>query len=123
MDEDRKKSYQVRFKSRIEEWEARLVELAAWSRRAEANLRTRLRADELGLREKLEEARSRLHELREASDEGWEEVKAGAERIWIDVRAAWERAGQSESADRTEPIKEDTPAGNASSGAEDSTPD
>lgn len=123
MDEDRKKSYQVRFKSRIEEWEARLVELAARSRRAEANLRTRLRADELGLREKLEEARSRLHELREASDEGWEEVKAGAERIWIDVRAAWERAGQSESADRTEPIKEDTPAGNASSGAEDSTPD
>ena len=57
MDEDRKKSYQVRFKSRIEEWEARRVEWAARSRRAEANLRTRLRADELGLREKLEARR------------------------------------------------------------------
>lgn len=123
MDDDRKKSYQDWFKARIEEWEERLEELAARAGRAQADLRSRLWSDESGLRENLEEARSRLRELREASDEGWEEVKMGAERIWVDVQAAWERAGQSESANQSEPIKADTPAGKTPSGVGDGAPE
>ncbi len=95
MDEAERKAYADRFRARIEEWEAKLDQLGARARRAEADLRIKLNDEESDLRKRLDEARARLRELQAASGEGWEEVKGGAERIWRDVRAAWDRSAAS----------------------------
>ena len=96
MDEEKKKAYHDRFQARIDEWEAKLEQLGARARKAEADLRLQLQDEESDLRRKLDEARKRLRELRAASGEGWEEIRAGADRLWTDLRAAWDRAGQEE---------------------------
>jgi signal transduction histidine kinase len=91
MDEERKKAYQDRLAARIQEWEAKIDQLAARARRAEADLRLKLKDEESDLRKRLDEARSRLRELRNASEDGWEEIRAGVDRLWDDLREAWER--------------------------------
>jgi ElaB/YqjD/DUF883 family membrane-anchored ribosome-binding protein len=96
MDEEKKKAYQDRFQARIDEWEAKLEQLGARARKAEADLRLKLQDEESDLRKHLDEARDRLRELKAASGDGWEEIRAGADRLWTDLRAAWERAGSRE---------------------------
>lgn len=93
MDEERKKAYQDKFQARIREWEAKLEQLGARARRAEADLRLQLQDEESELRQRLDEAKARLSELKDASGDGWDEIRSGAERLWSDVRAAWERTG------------------------------
>lgn len=118
MEDERKKAYQDRLAARIKEWEAKVDQLAARARRAEADLRLKLQDEESDLRKKLDEARSRLRALREASDEGWEEIKAGAEKLWIDVRHAWDRAAEKEGPEPpSDGGSEDRPGGHEPPGA------
>lgn len=94
MDEERRKAYQDRAQARVREWEAKLDELGARARRAEAELRLKLQDEESDLRKKLDEARARLRDMKDASGDGWDEIRAGAEKLWTDLRAAWDRSAE-----------------------------
>ncbi len=106
MDNERRQAYQDRFKARIAEWEAKLEQLSARARRAEADLRLKLQDEESDLRKKLDDARDRLRELQAASGDGWEEIRSGAETLWGDLREAWDRTSRKAQGEEETPPKE-----------------
>jgi len=103
LDSESRQAYQERLQARIAEWEKRLLDLAARSRRAEEEVRNQLVDEESELRKALEESQQRLRELAQSSEEGWKEIRTAAERIWGELRGAWHGGGSATSA---EPPKE-----------------
>ena len=100
MEEDkgnnRRDTYRERVRAKVRQLDARIEELAAWARDAEADLRAEILSDDSRLRRKLANAQGRIEELRAAAEDGWEEVKAGAQKTCVDVRAAWDRGRAAE---------------------------
>jgi hypothetical protein len=87
-----KQAFQHKLESELRQWEAKLEQLRARAKDAQAGIRAEfeLQLEALAARQAL--AQEKLRELSRHGERTWEDLKEGAEKAWADLREALERA-------------------------------
>lgn len=84
----KKKAYQEKLKSQLDEWDAKIDLLKAKASKAEAEAKIEYNETIEDLKKKRAEANDRLQKLRDAGDDAWEDMKEGIEAAWSSLGAA-----------------------------------
>ena len=84
----KKQAYEEKLKAQLDGWNAKIDELKAKAKGAEADARIEYHETIEDLQEKRSDAKDKLQQLRQASDDAWEELKEGIEQAWSAMGAA-----------------------------------
>jgi len=85
-------AYIEKFKSQLDQWNAKIDPLEAKAREAGADAKIEYQRQLDELRARRDEAQAKLDQVRNASGEAWEDIKQGADDAWNACKHAVEDA-------------------------------
>jgi nucleotide-binding universal stress UspA family protein len=89
---EKKKAYQEKIESQLNEWGARIDELKARAEKSKAELKIKYEKQIEDLRGKQEIVQQKLREFKESGEETWEEFKTGIEKGLEELKGSLDRA-------------------------------
>jgi predicted ATP-binding protein involved in virulence len=88
----KRKAYEKKFDSQLQEWNAQISLLKAKADKAKAGAKIEYYKTIEALQHKRDLAKAKLQELKAAGDGAWEDLKTGAEKAWDEVKTAFHDA-------------------------------
>lgn len=89
---EQKEAYQGKMEAQLQEWDAKIDELAAKTEHATAEAKVKYQQHIHTLQTKREAAQNRLNELKNSSGGAWEDLRTGMDKAWSEMKRAVESA-------------------------------
>ncbi|MDY6847716.1 MAG: hypothetical protein SV239_01090 [Thermodesulfobacteriota bacterium] len=89
---EKKEIYRAKIEAQLDEWGARIDQLKAKAKQADADMRIKLDEQIQSLKKRREDLRGRLDELKKSSGDAWHSISEGIDHAMDDLKGAWEEA-------------------------------